>query len=199
MLSHSFAIARDEWQWLDENPCSKVSRPKANPPRKRRVSPAELAALYAVAGNADVGKRVVMAFEFCIETACRGGEALRIAADDRTESTVHLPVTKNGDARTVPLSHRAREILDELPGGFGLTDQRKDATFRKLRDKAALPDLNFHDSQHEAITRLAKLFDVLDLARITGHRDINELLTYYHADAAALAAKFTPPPLPLAA
>lgn len=191
LLSHVFSVARDEWRWIADNPCTKVTRPKENPPRKRRVSSLELARLYLSAGRdiATVSTRVVMAFEFCIETAMRGGEALSITKGSVRGDTVHLPKTKNGDARDVPLSPRAAEILAHFPDGFGLRDTQKDAMFRQIRKKAALDDLNFHDSRHEGITRLAKVFDVLDLARIVGHRNLNELLTYYHADASSLALK----------
>lgn len=40
-----------------------------------------------------------------------------------------------------------------------------------------------------AVTRLSKKLDVLDLARVIGHRDVKMLLTYYEADAEALAKK----------
>lgn len=201
ILSHVFTIARDEWHWITHNPCAKVKRPPENAARTRRVSADELALLYQVAGHdpAHVGVRVMMAFEFCIETAMRGGEALGINGKSIRGNTIHLPMTKNGDPRDVPLSEKAAEILARLPEGFDLNTSQKNAMFRKIRAKAALPDLNFHDSRHEAICRLAKVFDVLDLARITGHRDINELLTYYHADAHALATrlrKAVPRPTP---
>jgi integrase len=44
--------------------------------------------------------------------------------------------------------------------------------FRKVRDDVAIVGLTFHDTRHEAITRLARKVDVLDLARITGHKDL---------------------------
>lgn len=195
LLSHVFTVAKNEWQWIADNPCTLVARPKENPPRKRRVSAIELATLYLASGrNVDtVSARTVMAFEFCIETAMRGGEALSIGASSIRGDTVHLPMTKNGDARDVPLSPRAAEILAHFPNGFGITPAQKDAMFRQLRKKAALLDLNFHDSRHEGITRLAKMFDVLDLARVVGHRNVSQLLSYYHADAAELALKLRRP------
>lgn len=191
LLSHVFTIARREWRWIDANPCSDVARPKDNPSRKRRVTPAELALLYQVAGSdpATVSGRVVLMFEFCIETAMRGGEACGIEPQHVTGNTVHLPCTKNGDARDVPLSPRAQELLQFVDQNFRLNVRQKDALFRKIKSKAVIPDINFHDSRHEGITRLARIFDVLDLARIVGHRNINELLVYFHSDASALAEK----------
>ena len=48
--------------------------------------------------------------------------------------------------------------------------------------------LTFHDTRHEAITRLAKKLHPLDLARMTGHTNLQELMTYYNESAADVAA-----------
>ena len=44
-------------------------------------------------------------------------------------------------------------------------------------------------SAAKAITRLAKKLDVLPLARMVGHRNIKELMTYYNATAAEIAER----------
>jgi len=190
-ISAILTTARKEWRWIASNPCADVSRSGDNPSRKRRVSPGELAALYIVAGAspATIAGRVVLCFEFCIETACRSGEAIRIKPEHIVGSTALLPQTKNGHARTIPLSPRALEILTLVGTDFRLSDSARDANFRRVKTLAGLDDLHFHDSRHEAVTRLAKIFSVLDLARVTGHRNISQLLTYYHADAHDLAVK----------
>jgi len=191
LVSNVFAVARDEWHWIAVNPCTLVRRPKENAPRERRVSVSELAMLYTAAGDdtASVSRRAVACFEFCIETAMRGGEALSLSRRTIHGNVARLAKTKNGDARDVPLSLRAMQILGMYPDGFGISSAQKDAMFRKVREKTGLLDLTFHDSRHEGISRLAAVFDVLELARIVGHRDIRELMTYFHADAASLALK----------
>lgn len=64
-----------------------------------------------------------------------------------------------------------------------------DVLFRRLRDQAGIVGLTFHDSRHEAITRLAGKLEVLELARMVGHKNLNQLLTYYNKTAAELAQK----------
>jgi len=64
---------------------------------------------------------------------------------------------------------------------------QRDALFRKAVGRAGIQDLHFHDSRHEAITRLSKKMDVLDLARTVGTRDLKTLMTYYERSAADLA------------
>jgi len=65
------------------------------------------------------------------------------------------------------------------------------ATFQKAcrAEKVKIENLHFHDTRHEAITRLAKKLDILDLARMTGHKDLKSLMTYYNATPAEIAAQ----------
>lgn len=141
--------------------------------------------------------RVGAAFIFAIETAMRAGEicAMRRGDIDLTARVVHLPTSKNGTARDVPLSSKAVEILRNVMSAtsedrvFAMSDATRDALFRKIKKEAAVEGLNFHDSRHEAITRLAKRLDVLDLARVVGHKQLNQLLTYYNPTAAELVSR----------
>jgi integrase len=99
-------------------------------------------------------------------------------------------MTKNGYDRDVPLSKRALELWELVKdGGFELEPDSLSALFRKASGKAGVVDLHFHDSRHEAITRLAKKLHVLDLARMVGHRDIRMLQIYYNATAEQIADK----------
>ena len=43
--------------------------------------------------------------------------------------------------------------------------------------------------RHLAITRLAKKLQILDLARIVGHKDLRMLQIYYNETAEAMATK----------
>lgn len=91
----------------------------------------------------------------------------------------------------MPLSVRAREIIALMPKGgetvFEVDPATKDVLWRRARDAAAIPDLHFHDSRAEAIWRLSKKLDVMELARMIGHRDIRSLMFYYNADPDELA------------
>ena len=74
---------------------------------------------------------------------------------------------------------------------FNLTKASLDALFRKLKKRNIFQeDIHFHDSRREALTRLAKIYSAMDLAKISGHRDIRILLnTYYAPTVQDLAAK----------
>ena len=197
LISSVLTTARREWGLISHNPISDIRKPAAPPARDRRVSEDEVEALMAVAGNdlTTAIARAVHAFRFAIETAMRAGEIVGLTNDtvDRDTRVATLPKTKNGTARKVPLSSAALALLEALPKNdgpiFDLTSQQIDVLFRKSRDKAKIENLKFHDSRHEAITRLANKLDVLSLARIVGHKDIKMLMIYYNETAEELAQR----------
>jgi integrase len=205
LLLGVFQIARKEWRWLDHLPFEDVKRPRDPKPRNRRVSENEVAEMCAALGYSETASitmkqhEIAVAFMLAIETGMRAGELCSLHWTDIGERTAHLSKTKNYDERHVPLSKRAVELIERLRGRdetslFTFTSATMDALFRKARIKAAkklpgISTLHFHDSRHEACTRLSKKLSVLELARVIGHRDLKSLLIYYNPTPEELAAK----------
>lgn len=203
LLSHVMEIARKEWGWILVDPMKDIRRPADGPPRDRLISQGEIDAICVSLGFQEglpvvlPSQRVAVAFLFAIETAMRAGEILGLTSltVDMDTRVAHLPLTKNGSARNVPLSTRAVALLKMLPAVeagmplFALKAESRDALFRKGRDRAMVTGLTFHDTRHEAITRLAKKLQILDLARMTGHKNLQELMTYYNATASDIAGR----------
>lgn len=216
LLHNVFQIARREWRWLRELPFKDVKRPRNPKARVRRVLPTEHTALHLALGYSDglpllrtKQHEVAVAFDLAIETGMRATELVTLPADHVKGNVAHLPETKNHDARDVPLSCRAVLLVEKLrlarthravqgkdsPLLFSLDAASLDALFRKARARAAetvpsITSLHFHDTRHEACTRLSKIFNVLELARVIGHRDLKSLMIYYNPTAEELAAKF---------
>lgn len=185
-----------DWQWLRANPARGVRRPPNAPARRRRIAQDEIDRVTLALGLTDMetataGQRTAIAFLFALETAMRAGEILGLHWSDIGLKSAKLPDTKNGDARVVPLSARAREILAAFPKGdgpvFALHAGTRDCLFRRAVRDAEIADLHFHDSRAEAIWRLSKKLDVMELARMIGHRDLRSLMSYYNADPDELA------------
>ena len=120
----------------------------------------------------------------------RAGEIAGLQPEnvDLDHKVAHLTRTKNGTARDVPLSAKAVKILKEV-GEFNLTTEQISSLFRKIKDRTLIKDLTFHDTRHEAITRLSKKLDVLDLARMVGIQDLKILMVYYNATASEIAER----------
>ncbi|HFJ9785178.1 TPA: tyrosine-type recombinase/integrase [Stenotrophomonas maltophilia] len=196
LLQSVFKSCRKDWGWLNSDPIKDVDRPQAPASRKRRVAQEEIDRLTLALGY-DGGApetaqhRVALCFLFALETAMRAGEILGMKWSDVSAKSVTLPKTKNGDVRRVPMSARAREIIGLLPqeadSVFNLDPGTRDTLFRRARDAAQIENLHFHDSRAEAIWRLSKKLDVMELARVIGHRDLKSLLIYYQTDADELA------------
>ena len=196
LVSGVLSIAKQEWGYLRENPMAEVKRPQKPQPRNRLVTDRELRAL-AISAGADLTiatARAFHAFLFAIETAMRSGEILGLTWEhvDLEIRVAHLPMTKNGTERDVPLSTEAVRLLRALPHAdpvFALDAASRDALWRKLRDRAGVSGLTFHDARHSAITQLARKLDVLDLARMVGHKNVAQLMTYYNESAASIAQR----------
>lgn len=193
--------ARD-WGWQFTNPLAIMRKPSEPPPRDRLITDDEIAAmLQALKYKPDCiarskGQQVAVAFIVALETCMRSGEIVGLTWErvDLRNRVAKLDKTKNGSKREVPLSGKAVSALLQLPSAdrkqgsvFDLNDASRDVLFRKARQAAGLSGFTFHDSRANAITKLAKIFDVLDLARITGHKDIKKLMIYYRKSAADLA------------
>ena len=194
LIGAVLSVAVKEWRILPHNPMSDVRKPSQPPPRDRLPTPAEIERMQHVAGHdlTNATARAFHAFRFACETAMRAGEIVGLRWSDISGNVAHLPKTKTGWPRNVPLSRAALDLLEALPRAdpvFDLTSAQLDALFRKVRKLAAVKDLTFHDSRHQAITQLARRLDVMDLARMVGHRNISELLTYYNASASDIAGR----------
>lgn len=201
LYSHVFTTARDEWKWIAVSPFTGMRRPKDPHPRTRRISVEETQRLLDKLGYrkeetpATKSARIGAMFVFALETAMRAGEIGNLAwtAVDLKKRYAHLPITKTEVARDVPLSARALEVIKQMEplkkefGGkvFGVDEDTRAVLFGKAKKAALLSDLHFHDTRREALTRLSKIFNVMELAKISGHRDLRILQDVYYAPSAA--------------
>ena len=208
LLSSVINHARREWQLPMGNPVEAVGRPSQGRGRKRRPSWSELRKLlraltpqahraegyWAGARNPWIRPAVV----FALRTAMRRGEilAMRWEHVHFRERHVHLPDTKNGTSRDVPLSRKAEQMLKRLPAMgdtgpvFPVTADALKKAFVRALERAGVEDLRFHDFRHDATTRLAeRLSNVLELSAVTGHKSLNMLHRYYNPKPEALALK----------
>ena len=210
LLSHLFTIAIKEWRiGLVYNPVSSIRKPPPHPGRNRRLVGDEEEKLLKVCdghSNPMLGWIVRIA----LGTGMRAGEiaSLRRCQVDLDKRTITLTQTKNGSARTVPLSRSALAVVRAAlrnpirpfdtdliffgePGRDGVRRpyEFKAEWHRKLR-AAKIKGLRFHDLRHEAVSRLveAGLGDQ-EVAAISGHRSMQMLRRYTHLRAEDLVER----------
>ena len=182
VLAAAFKTAAREWRWLRDSPMPAVKRPLDPPPRGRLIGWREIRAVLRALGHLSGGapqtkqQEVAHAFLVALHTGMRASEVLGAV---RQGPIAKLAMTKNGDARSVPLSSRAQKLIALCPK-YTIDSASLDALFRKARKKAGLSGFTFHDSRATALTRMAKTLDVMTLAKVSGHRDVSMLLNTYY-------------------
>lgn len=203
LLANILKTARNEWG-LTASPeiVGAVRKPPAARGRDRRLLPGELDALLKALSQCR-NKTVRRVFLFALATGMRRGEALALVwADvDLVSGTAYLPMTKNGEARTVPLGPEAisvlREMVREWPKGsspsgrvFPISANCLKLAWQRVKDRANVVGLRFHDLRHEAISRFFELgLTVPEVSLISGHKDTRMLFRYTHLRPEAVAEK----------
>ncbi|MEB3754309.1 site-specific integrase [Acinetobacter sp. MD2(2019)] len=200
LLGGVFRYAIRELRIIKTSPLTDVDKPKDNPHRERRITDGEIKLILESYSYdctyTPINKRqqTAWALMFAIETAMRASEITGLLWKNIFSDHVLLPDTKNGTARRVPLSLRAIELLELMRGidDIQVMTIKSDALstgFTKRMRELKIQDLRFHDTRHEAATRLAQKLAVHDLAKVTGHRDLSMLMRYYNPTATELADK----------
>jgi len=201
-ISAIFTHARKEWRMGVVNPVQEVKRPKTNPARTRRPTDAETRRLLKHF-RFDRAVAPTSAFEYMgwiIELAqhvpMRRGEWCSVLWEDvhLDEQWLHLRDTKNGEARDVPLSRHACELLGALPRSdervFPVNPDTMTCYFGQACKELDIDNLHIHDYKHEATSRIAEVAkDALELSAYTGHKDLKALKRYYNPRASDLAKK----------
>jgi integrase len=185
LLRHAWNMARVEWGWsLGDNPLSLIRMPKNNPPRERRLRVGE----YDVLRDAARQSRSWYLWpivDIAIETAMRRGEILDLLWTniDKRKQRALLPITKNGRSRWVPLSPLALKHIDKAPRNadrvFPITDVAFRQAWDRLRNRAGITDLTFHDLRHESLSRKFESgMTIPQVMAISGHRTASQLFRY---------------------
>ena len=180
LMGHAFTIAIREWEWLNENPVTLVSKERVQNHLERWLTFEEEAQLLAMAPGW-LRELIV----FAVETGLRESEILTLqwCHVDLFRKTIAILEQKNRGRDTLPVSNRALDLLKErakvrplnCPYVFCNTKGTRIRTsnlwraFKRARGKAGLTNVRFHDLRHTFATRLvqngADLYTVQKLGR----------------------------------
>jgi len=196
LLGHLFKVAMQDWGIVlpRGNPIDSVRKPKiGNNSRDRRLNTDEESRLFSACK--EYSEPLPGIVIIALETGMRRGEiaSLLWRHADLGRRVIHIPETKNGEPRDVPLSSHAAGVLRTLPRNINgrVFDMRADSitqAFSRACKRAGIEGLCFHDLRHEATSRLfEKGLNPMQVAAITGHKTLQMLSRYTHLRAEDLA------------
>lgn len=194
-LSHALTIACKEWEWLEESPIRKVTKPREPRGRVRFLNDEERHALLKAcheSSNPFLYPVVVIA----LSTGMRQGEIMNIRWEDIDlfKSRLILQNTKNGEKRTIPLRGLAFDLIKELAAqkhlDIGLVFPSKqnlnkpmDLRFpwEQALKKAKIHNFRFHDCRHSCASYLLMNgASLAELSEVLGHKTLSMVKRYAH-------------------
>lgn len=172
------------WGYLKESPARPVKKVKEAPGRTRYLSAAEREALLA---GASPGLRPYIVA--ALQTGARRGELLSLRWMDLDMKARTVTATKNGDARTVPMTDTFRELLLASPRPLdpqacvlppwkpiNLT-----VAFGRLVRSLGIKGVTFHDLRHDVASTLTMAgVPQRTIMAVLGHRDARMTMRYQH-------------------
>ena len=211
LLSSVLKTASNEWGFVGlGEPMRQVRKPPSGRARNRRIEPHELPVLDAALRQCR-NPLVRDVFLFALATGMRRGEVLSLVWPNvnLANRTAYLPLTKNGETRTVPLSPSALEVLalrqkatQQPPEGrrdlseglsgavFPISANAFRLAWERVKRRGKIADLRFHDLRHEAISRFFEMgLTIPEVSLISGHKDSRMLFRYTHLRPEAVATK----------
>lgn len=192
LMKKAFNLACREWEWTKDNPVCRVSMERENNTRDRWLTCEEERRLLAA--SAPWLQEVIV---FAIHTGMRCGEILNLtwAGVDLNRRTVTVFKSKNGERRTIPLSHtlvqalqckasgrlRDSELVFTSAAGTPLDAPNLRRSFRLALKHGQVSDFRFHDLRHTCATRMVQAgVDLYKVQRILGHKSPMMTQRYAH-------------------
>lgn len=192
IVLRTLKLATSEWGYKLAGTPS-VEYPKINNARTRRLAEGEIEKILNYISN----PQIITIVQLAIETAMRRSEILNICSNhiDWSKHTLNIPNTKTYTARKIPLTNKAVSLLHSMTAYpdnkyFNIKADSVSQAFKRACNKADITNLRFHDLRHEATTRFFEYgLNVMEVATITGHKDLRMLKRYTHLKAETIAHK----------
>jgi integrase len=193
-LSHAFAIAVKDWEWIQENPVMKISKPKISNSRTRFLNDDEKERLLSVCRESE-SKGLYPIVILALSSGMRRGEIMNLKWRDidLARGSILLQTTKNGEQRFIPLVETALDLLrskytnhavDSLvfpsPNSPSKPIDIRSA-WETAMSKADISNFRFHDLRHTAASYLAmSQASLLEIGTLLGHKTVQMTKRYAH-------------------
>ena len=194
MLSKAFNLALKEWEWIKDNPVSKVQKEKENNEVDRWLTEDEEGRLLA---NSPLWLKEIIVF--ALNTGLRQDELLSLewSRVDLFRKTMFIKETKNGKPKTLPLNCVALGVLQKKSGekvislkndlvftsnaGTKINKRNLTRAFALALKRAGVMDFTFHCLRHTFATRLTRSgVDLYSISKLLGHKNMKMTQRYAH-------------------
>ncbi len=192
LLGHAYNLAIREWEWVDSNPVSRVSKEKVNNKVERWLTHEEEQRILAL--SPAWLREVVI---FAINTGLRQGELIDLTWDrvDLFRKTLTILEQKNKGKDTLPLNeqtmvvlkarHKVRSIKSNLvffnKAGAPHDPENLRRSFYLYVEKAGVSKCRFHDLRHTFATRLVQAgVDLYKVQKLMRHKSPIMTQRYAH-------------------
>lgn len=177
LLRNVFSVAVNEWEWLSANPFIGVKLPKENQPRKTIWGWRDIKRVLRAPREGKT-KEMIDAFHIALRTGMRLQEVLAAPQNYDPKRRVVTVKSKTEAKAEIPIGRIAHKLL--LRPAFTVGPNEGSVLFSKLTRQLLIEGLTFHDARATALTHLAKKVTVLELAKISRHKDLSLLSNVYY-------------------
>lgn len=180
LLSAVFRKAKN-WGWCENNPCNGVEKNKEKS-RDKYVTDEEIKKLHQYSD-----KTTSSIIDFALATGMRRGDILDIKITDLTDNGVVVTQNKTNTKQLFLWSDNLTHVVDNAKKarktrnlvylftnshGQKISITGFNSTWRRLKERSGLVDVNFHDLRHRVITD-AEHEKGIDYARkLAGHASV---------------------------
>ena len=182
IMSKMFSLAMKEWEWVQDNPVTKVSIGKINNEVDRWLTIEEEEKLLSLSP-----RWLWEIIVFALNTGLRRGEILSLTWKqvDLFRKTITILEQKNKSKDTLPLNAKAMEIMKSRAkirsikndlvffsrNGTKLKGPNVLRSFKLVAKSAEIYDLRFHDLRHTFATRMIQAgVDIYKVQKLLRHK-----------------------------
>ncbi len=161
LLSRMYSVAMNDWAWIHINPCIGAEKYK-EPPRNRYITDTEMQALRTTATD-----HMRALIDVAYLTASRKSDLLKIMEGDIRDDGLHVRQQKTGKYQIFNWSPALREAVERAREhrrpkkalylfctrtGAPHSESGFNSMWRRVKIKAGLLDLHFHDLRAKSVT-----------------------------------------------
>ncbi len=188
---HAFNIAIKEWDWISDNPFSKVGMVKLPQERVKWLYREDFDRLYQACSE-----RLKPIVLIAAHTGMRQDNILSLTWQqvDLKNRIITLEHTKNGERLGIPMNETVKNLLSGLSKvrhitgyvfhtstGTKINGSKAGKWFREACKKAGITDFRFHDLRHHFASMLVQNgVDLYKVQKLLGHKTGDMTRRYAH-------------------